>query len=165
MKPKISSDYGIISELAGERVLNVIEVLKKRKNISEFKLAEILKKDVNETRNLLYQLYHLNLVSFTRKKDKEKGWYIYYWTFMPKNLSFLKKKLKEKKIRKLTEQIKKEVSNFWFCCDDKCVRLDIEQATSYDYRCPECGKIMQQEDNSERIKKLQDELKKLKSQK
>jgi len=164
-KAKIDSDEKIIAELTGEKVLEIVKILKKKKNISEFRLAELIKKDVNETRNLLYQLYHLNLVSFTRKKDKEKGWYIYYWTFMPRNLSFIKKKVKQKKIEKLREQIKSEKNNYWFCCDDKCVRLDIEQATTYDYRCPECGKIMQQEDNSERIKKLEAELKELQKSK
>ena len=72
-KAKIDSDEKIIAELTGEKVLEIVKILKKKKNISEFRLAELIKKDVNETRNLLYQLYHLNLVSFTRKKTRKKG--------------------------------------------------------------------------------------------
>ena len=50
------------------------------RNISEFKIAEELKIDVHLVRNILYRLNNFNLATYIRKKDREKGWYISYWT-------------------------------------------------------------------------------------
>ena len=73
-----------ISSVAGEDVLPLVERLRGRQNVSEFILADEVQHEINAVRNMLYRLYHANLVTFTRKKDKQKGWYIYYWTFNPK---------------------------------------------------------------------------------
>ena len=62
----------VVSEVAGADVVSLVVALKNKKNISEFKLAEDLKREVNEVRNMLYRLYNFNLVSFIRKKDNSK---------------------------------------------------------------------------------------------
>ncbi|MBW2978857.1 hypothetical protein KY304_01975, partial [Candidatus Woesearchaeota archaeon] len=56
----------IICQVAGEDVLPLVKVLKNKKNVSEFKIAESIKKEINLTRNMLYRLYDHNLVSFIR---------------------------------------------------------------------------------------------------
>ena len=58
-----------ISEVAGEDVLPIVHFLKNKKNISEFKVADAVKREINETRNMLYRLHEANLVSFIRKKE------------------------------------------------------------------------------------------------
>ena len=70
----------LVTEIAGKDVLPLIELIRGKTDVSEFKIAEKLGKTVNEVRNMLYRLSDYNLVSFTRKKDKRKGWYIYFWT-------------------------------------------------------------------------------------
>ena len=79
----------VISDVAGEDVVPLVQSLKNKKNVSEFKLAENINKEVNVARNMLYRLYDHNLVSFIRRKDKKKGWYIYYWTFNLKKIRTL----------------------------------------------------------------------------
>ncbi|MBW2995229.1 hypothetical protein KY312_02665, partial [Candidatus Woesearchaeota archaeon] len=71
----------VVMDTAGEDTLPLVIELKNKKNYSEFKLAENLKVEVNQVRNMLYRLLKYNLVTFIRRKDKRKGWYIYYWTF------------------------------------------------------------------------------------
>src|SRR3989344_8063391 len=88
----------VVSQIAGEEVLPLVRILKNKKNVSEFKLAEKIEQDVNVTRDYLYRLYHANLVSYTRKKDKKKGWYIYYWTFRLKRINQLTLQLKKEKL-------------------------------------------------------------------
>ena len=61
-----------VSELAGNDVIPLVKALKNKKNVSEFKLADDINEEINKTRNMLYRLYNANLVSFIRKKDKEK---------------------------------------------------------------------------------------------
>ncbi|MAG07950.1 hypothetical protein CMO89_00600 [Candidatus Woesearchaeota archaeon] len=154
----------VVSEASGEDVIPLIKYLKDKKNISEFKIAEKIKKEVNETRNMLYRLYEANLVSFIRKKDKKKGWYIYYWTFNPKRIKYLFYDLKRKRLDNLKSRLGREENNYFFICEDNCIRLDFEQATDFNFKCPECGKLVNQEDNAQKIKKIKDEIEKLKKE-
>lgn len=150
-----------IIEVAGEDVLPLVRAMGTKKNISEFKLAEKIKIEINQTRNMLYRLYNSNLVSFIRKKDKTKGWYIYYWTFNKNRISELVKSTKKKKLEKAKERLTRERSSQFFGCSNKCIRLDFEQATDFQYKCPECGELLQQEDNAQKIKNLEKEIKEL----
>lgn len=149
----------VVSEVAGPDVIPLITLIKNKKNVSEFKIAEDLEIEINTTRNMLYRLYNFNLVSFTRKKDKVKGWYIYYWTFNQKRIKQLVLDLKKDRLEKLGERLMREKQNQFFTCDENCMRLDFEAATNFNFKCPECGDLMQIEDNREIIKKIEEEMK------
>ena len=153
----------VVSEVAGDDVVPLVKALKNKKNVSEFKLAESIKQEVNITRNMLYRLYDSNLVSFVRKKDKKKGWYIYYWTFDSKKIKYLVTKLKTKRLAKLKGRLEREKQNQFYSCSTQCIRLDFDQAMNFEFKCPECGNLIEQEDNAEEIKKLEAEIKELES--
>ena len=153
-----------IAELVGEDVLPVVKYLKGRKNISEFKIAEKVNLEVNITRNILYRLYANNLVTYHRKKDRQKGWYISYWTFNQKGVKHILKKMKTEKLEKLNERLAKESANTnsFFLCPSLCARLDFEKATEFEFKCPECGTLLNQQDNTKTIERLQEQIKDLK---
>ena len=151
----------VVIEVAGEDVLPLIKLLKNKKNVSEFKLAESLKLEVNFVRNMLYRLYHANLVSFTRRKDKKKGWYIYYWTFKTKQIKHLAVTLKKQRIERLKDRLARENESNFFQCKNLCMRLDFEQAINFGFKCPECGELMNQQDNSDKIKEIEESIKAL----
>ena len=138
----------IISEIAGKDVVPLVLSLKNRKNVSEFTLAENIDKEINETRNMLYRLHNANLVSFVRRKDKAKGWYIYYWTFNKKRVAHLLSELRKERLSKLYNKLNREKNNNFFVCTNKCIRLDFEQATEFEFKCPECGSLLNHEDNT-----------------
>ena len=143
-----------IAESAGEEVLPLIKILKKKKNTSEFILAEKMKKEVNVTRNLLYRLYDVNLVSFERIKDKKKGWYIYYWSFNENKIRDLVTSIKKKKLDRLKDRLERELNNKFYSCGEKCLRLDFEQAFDFEFKCPECGELLEEEDNTKKIEEI-----------
>ncbi len=138
----------VTAEVAGEDVVPLVRALYKRKDVSEFKVAERIGKEVNQARNMLYRLYDANLVSFTRRKDKKKGWYIYYWTLKPGRIKPLLKSIRKKQLDALKERLRKESESQFYICSTKCVRLDFEKATDFEFKCPECGEIMNQENNA-----------------
>ena len=150
----------VVKNVAGSDVVPLVELIKKKKNVSEFKIAETLGVTVNVVRNMLYRLYHKNLVSFVRKKDKKKGWYIYYWTFNMKRIKFLADSLKKEHVERLKERLEREKSGFFFTCPNECMRLDFEKATDYFFKCPECGSLLQQENNQKRIREIEKEIEK-----
>ena len=141
----------LIINLIGEEVLPLVGQLKNKVNVSEFKLAEYLNITVNQVRNMLYRMHQHNLVTFIRKKDKKKGWYIYYWTMNETYLreallNFMKRKLEDFK-----QKLEKEMIGNYFICPNKCTRLALEQAMEQEFHCQECGELMQQQDNSRTI--------------
>jgi transcription initiation factor TFIIE subunit alpha len=163
LKMKLSNKLveDVVKSVAGEDVLPLVKLLKNKKNVSEFKLAEFLKIEINVVRNMLYRLYHQNLVSFIRRKDKKKGWYIYYWTFRIKQIKHLATNLKKEKLERLNDRLAREKESSFFVCPTGCMRLDFEQAVGFEFKCPECAAIMQQESNDEKIKAILAEIKAL----
>ncbi|MFW6231317.1 MAG: hypothetical protein ACOC32_04835, partial [Nanoarchaeota archaeon] len=127
--------------------------------ISEIKLAELMKTEVNEARRVLYLLYHENLVSFKKKKDIEHGWYTYYWSFNQNRVGSLLHKTMNHRLNKLSSRLDTEQQNQFYVC---CLRMDITTAMSYNFKCPECGQVMQPEDNTKRIDSIQQNIKEIK---
>lgn len=146
----------VVTQVVGEDVMPLITYLKGKKNISEFAIAEGIDIEVNEARNMLYRLHGHYLVTYHRKKDKEKGWYISYWTFNPSRVLELKQHIHLNTISKLQERLKKEEQNIngFFLCTNMCARLDFENALEIDFKCPECGALMHQQDNTKTIEHL-----------
>ena len=151
----------VMSELIGEDVFPLVNLLKTTKNISEFQISSKIKQPVDIIRNRLYRLYNHNLVTFIRKKDKKKGWYIYYWTLNLNQIKYLVTDLKKKRIVTLHERVSREEENHFFSCVNKCIRVDFEQATNFEYSCPECGELLHQEDNQKKVEEIKKEIKNL----
>jgi transcription initiation factor TFIIE subunit alpha len=78
MQKKFLGD--LIEEIAGEGASLIVDILYKKKDVNEFAIAKKMDLTINQLRNILYKLSAQGLVSFIRKKDERKGWYIYYWT-------------------------------------------------------------------------------------
>ena len=157
MKITNTKIYEIVKEIVGGDSVKVVEFLKDKKNISDFKIAEKVKADIHEIRNILYRLYNYNLVSYYRKKDRQKGWYISYWTFNKKRIKDLMVQLHYSKMAKFTERLKVEEANKgnFYLCPNACVRVNFEKATDFEFKCPECGNILNSQDNTKTIEFLQ----------
>lgn len=157
--------YNTISHIVGDDVIPLVKYLKDRKNISEFKIAEKINQEVNQTRNMLYRLHGLNLVTYHRKKDRQKGWYISYWTFNKNRVKDLIVQTRKKEIEKLAGRLQNEEENInsYFICPNMCARLDFERATDFDFKCPECGLLLKQQDNSKTIEYIKKRIRELSS--
>lgn len=167
----------VVAEVAGRDVVPLVRALKQRSNVSEFTLAEAIKCEINATRNMLYRLQENNLVTFTRKKDKKKGWYIYYWTFNSPRVKELLMNLKKAKLDKLQERLNREKATQFYVCYQQerledgttkrgaiSMRLDFDTAVSYGFRCPESGQLLELEDNADRIRQLEQEIETIKKE-
>ncbi len=144
LTPKEIDD--LVANVVGKDALVILRSIWGKKNVSEFKIAEKLNQNINQIRNVLYRMSEHNLVSFTRKKDKTKGWYIYYWTFderQAKNLhTFLKRKKLEDLKRVLEEQKAEDVI---YLCKSDFIKFRLNEALENDFKCPECGKVLAEE--------------------
>ena len=148
----------ILLRILGPEGSPLINELNGKENVSEFDLATRTKKDIKIIRKLLYILYNNNLVSFNRKKDKEKGWYIYYWTIQPENVFFNYVRMKRDEVERLKLELESEKQELFFVCPGKCVRLNFDNAMDFEFHCPECGKLLLQDNSEERIAQLEKQL-------
>lgn len=162
-KMEISNDMirEVVTELVSEEAVKFIEYLRGKTKISEFIIAEELEVEIHRTRHVLYKLLENNLATFIRKKDKIKGWYICYWDFNEGIIPYLHKKLKKEKAEKAKERLAREENNQFFMCRQAHVRMNFDQAIEFEFKCPECGEIMNQIDNSRTIEFLKERIKQL----
>jgi len=155
--------HQVISEVAGVDAIKVISYLKDKKNVSEFIVAEKTKLDMQTTRHILYVLHGYNVASYIRKKDREKGWYISYWTFQRAKVKDLILRLKRDKLDRLKEQLRREEENKgnFYICQRACARFDFDQAFNLEFKCPECGTILNLQENTKTISNIKEKIKEL----
>jgi transcription factor E len=144
--------HDLIEEMAGEDTGRIAEILFKKKDVNEFLIAKKMELTINQVRNILYKLSADNLVSFIRKKDKRKGWYIYYWTLNT-----------EKCLIKLENSLLKKIANFegilraretrrFYVCKSCDIEVGEEKALEHGFSCEECADIYELSDNSRPIR-------------
>lgn len=154
----------------GEEGLELIEILfKSRKYISEFVLAERSGIYVNTVRSLLYKLYEDKIVSYTRKREKSRGWYIYSWMIHLNKLFNILIRIRNSQINGLNSKLEAPAGEQQFYCKKCDVKLAFSNALEYNFSCPSCynpmnvfsEKIINRQNKAEIIK-LKNEINELK---
>lgn len=156
----------IISEVVGDDALELVFYLKGKKDISEFTISADLNVEIHAVRNMLYRLNSDHLVTYRRKKDRIKGWYISYWTLNLARIKEMDEIIKKRKLKKFQERLDEEEKNKgnYYLCPNACVRMDFSTAVENDFRCPECGEILKPQDNTRTIEMLKEKTKELTKQ-
>ncbi|USN45448.1 MAG: hypothetical protein H6502_05355 [Candidatus Woesearchaeota archaeon] len=151
----------VVLELVDQDALTIVEYLFDRSKVSEFIIAEDLDLELHQTRKLLYRLLHHNLVIFQRKKDKNKGWYICYWDFNKNSIDHLREKIRQDKLERLNQRLVREEANQFFLCKNACARMAFDDAAEHNFKCIECGEVMNMQDNARTIEFLTERIKEL----
>lgn len=154
----------IAENIAGETAAQIVNFLYGKKDINEFLIAKKLGLTINQTRNLLYKLSSLGIISSIRKKDKRKGWYIYFWTLdVFRSLEILETKLSQEISRLESELSSKKLKKFYKCpvCG---VEVTEESALLTNFTCSECGEIYVLSDNISYIDNLSKKIIKFKKE-
>lgn len=144
----------LVRRIAGKNTEVIVDVLFSKENLNEFKIAEKLKLTINQTRNILYRMSNHGILESTRKKDKRKGWYTYFWTLnLIKSLETLKK-MKQAELHVLHQMLKsREMKNFYRCNLDN-IEMNEETAMHHHFLCPECGQLLQPVAEEKKLKEI-----------
>lgn len=148
----------VVKELVNEEAIPIVLYLIGRTKVSEFIVAQDLDLEIHKARNLLYRLLEHNILYFHRKKDKVKGWYICYWDFNEKIIPFQLEKIKTQKLQKLKERLEKESSSTFYMCKNACTRMDFEKSMEFNFKCPECGELMDEQNNARTLEFLKERI-------
>jgi len=144
----------LVRRIAGKNTEVIVDVLFSKENLNEFKIADQLKLTINQTRNILYRMSNHGILESTRKKDKRKGWYTYFWTLnLIKSLETLKK-MKQAELHVLHQMLKsREMKNFYRCNLDN-IEMNEETAMHHHFLCPECGQLLQPVAEEKKLKEI-----------
>ena len=147
-----------------EKGFEVVEVLLEKGETTEEEIAKELGVKLNVVRKLLYKLYDARLVDYKRWKDEDTNWYSYTWLPTLEKLPYVVKKKLNELIKELEEKLEFEKSNMFFYCPKCNVRFTFEEAMDYGFACPGCGNMLEEFNNTELIKDLEEQMKFLKNE-
>ncbi len=144
----------LTEELAGANSGKIIEILYNKKDVNEFLIAKKMNITINQVRNILYKLSAEGLVSFIRKKDKRKGWYIYYWTLdIEKALEKIRQSL-IKKIQQYQHELEIRQSKRFYTCKTCNIEVSEETALEQGFTCDECAEVYELAEKESQIKEI-----------
>lgn len=149
----------IVCEIISDEAIQVVEFLYNNAGASEFDISEGIGFTVSQIRSILYELKAKNLIDYDRKKDKEKGWYLYYWRVLPHNFEKVYLNEKKAKLEQFKERLEKEENSIFYICPSYCKRLSFDDALEANFTCPICGSLMNEENKSRKIEILKRNIK------
>ncbi|ASJ01487.1 transcription factor E [Thermococcus gorgonarius] len=149
-------------EIGGEEAVEVVKALQKKKEITDEELAEMTGIRVNNVRKILYELYDVGVADFKRIRDKETGWYYYYWFLETKRLDEIIRNRKMKELEELRKMLEQETGEMYFWCGKPGhPRMTFDEAMEYQFQCPICGDILMEYDNSAIVEDLKKRIEEL----
>jgi transcription initiation factor TFIIE subunit alpha len=136
-----------------EGCVSIIESMLEGKN-SDIDIAEETGIKLTTVRKVLYKLNETGITTYQKKLEPKTKSLIYYWKYNQEVVfNILTNESKELK-EELEESIKYEESNMFFACKANGHRYKFENASEYNFICPECGDSLLHQDNSARIVEL-----------
>lgn len=159
--PQIELLKFIVEGLINKQAVPIMDLLSSKKPVNEFTIAEKLGLTINQTRNILYKLSDFGLVSFTRKKDKRKGWYIYFWYLNTHQSLILLEENLCKKRDGLRAQLHNRQSSRYYICRTCSIEVNEESALLNNFTCPECTGVYELVDNSDHTNFIEKEIEKV----
>ncbi|MFX1565064.1 MAG: transcription factor E [Promethearchaeota archaeon] len=138
----------VVIEFAGEDAFEVVRHLKDNEETTDEEIANETGMRLNAVRKILYKLYDLHLASYRRTRDKQTGWFVYYWILEPERIHGLLRDKKNKVLDKLQQRLQFETENtFYHCKNNGCPRHTFEEAMANAFKCPVCSGQLVHVDN------------------
>ncbi len=155
----------VVRDVIGEDAVDITNYLYGKERISEFTIAEEVDYEIHTARYILYKMLENNLATFIRRKDRIKGWYICYWTLDLDRIARKQRELLDNQIVELEGRLENEQGSQFYMCSNTCMRMTFPEAAENNYKCPECGEIMNTQDNSRTVEFLEQRIDELKEEK
>jgi len=125
------------------------------KGLTDEQIAKKTKLKVNEIRAALNVLHYHGIIIYSKKKAETSNWYTYTWFRKEDRIKELLKDKYYEEMERLNKELE-SMSNYQFYkCGKGCNRLPFEIAIEYDFKCPECGKAMNNFDTNKEKKKIE----------
>ncbi|MDO8627847.1 MAG: hypothetical protein Q7K42_05240 [Candidatus Diapherotrites archaeon] len=164
------TDLSIVQEylrtLGGEDIITLIKICQqKKKKVKDEEIGQKMKNlKITEIRALLNKLHFKGISDYSKKRDGRSGWYNYTWEIKCNRLAALVKTEQEEALEKLEKRMGFEEEHEFFTCKKACDNLAFEIAAEYNFKCPKCGESMDVADKNKGLKKIKDNINKIKKE-
>ncbi|MBU2523170.1 MAG: hypothetical protein KKE23_02675 [Nanoarchaeota archaeon] len=158
LKEKTELLKELVSKISGKNTEVIVDIISGGKPVNEFKIAERLKLTINQTRNILYKLLAQGMVYSIRKKDVKKGWYIYSWSINYQKSMEKLTEMKKKEINQYEHVLQSRQSKRFYVCPSECIEVSDENAMLHDFKCQECGQLLQFKSFEQEIQDLKSKI-------
>lgn len=155
----------IIKSTFGETSKTVFEtLLRVGREVQDEDLALQAGLHVNEVRRILYKLSEHGFVTSRRVRDRETGYYIYFWRANTEYLPQILISRKKIVLSKLMERLRYEEIYVFQCgsCSGERERFSFDDAMASDFKCPRCGSQLEPVNNAAALKRLRELIEMLK---
>jgi transcription initiation factor TFIIE subunit alpha len=151
--------------IGGEEAVKIVEALSQADEMAEDEIVSKTGVKLNDVRKILYRLYEHSIVGLRRTRDKDTGWFIFYWRLQMDQVEGFIISQKKRVLEKLEMRLEYEKNHdFYYCYTPGCKRMTFEEATEYIFRCPVCNKPLTHYDNSKIIEALSKKIDRIKSE-
>lgn len=152
-----------VENLLGEDALKIFKVLlSEKKDLTEDEISERTGFTKNITRKNLYLLQEYRLVSYKRIKNRETGWYYYYWKLNNDELPLVLLELKKDVLNKLKQKADRlTLESSGYICPSCKRKYSFSEAFNREFRCEYCNVELVYVETSSSIEKLNEVIKKL----
>jgi transcription initiation factor TFIIE subunit alpha len=125
---------------------------------------EIVRIALKEVRKSLYKLNERSLARYRRVRDKETGYFVYYWSPIWERIRDLIVSRRKQSIKRLKQRLDYEQRNLLYVCEEGHTPVTFSDAFELGFICNVCGQELAQKENEETItvlKKKRAELEKV----
>ncbi|UCE15032.1 MAG: transcription factor [Candidatus Heimdallarchaeota archaeon] len=170
----------IILKLTDETTVKVLNVLLKHKEIIDEEMVNIINREIEqslegfsedpeqiprialkEVRKSLYKLNERSLARYRRVRDKETGYFVYYWSPILERIIDLIINRRKRSLKKLHQRLDYEQRNLLYVCEEGHTPVTFSDAFELGFICTTCGKELSQKDNTITIQFLERKIKEL----
>ncbi len=151
--------------IGGEDAVKLVEAIMSLGETTDDKIAIETGMRLNDVRKILYRLSNYSIVSSTRSRDPESGWFIFKWRLQPDQIEGYVQNIKKRILDKLKTRLKHEEDHeFYSCSNPSCKRVVFEDAMELMFRCPECGQSLKHFDKRKTVEILKKRIEELKNE-
>ncbi|MHA1972721.1 MAG: hypothetical protein ACTSW1_07005 [Candidatus Hodarchaeales archaeon] len=172
----------IILKLTDEVTVKVLNVLLNHKEIIDEDIVNLLNAEIEEdldeddsseedisvqrialkeVRKSLYKLNERSLARYRRIRDKETGYFVYYWSPIWERIRDLIVRRRKQTLKKLQQRLDYEQRNLLYVCKEGHNPVTFSDAFELGFVCTTCGEELAQKENAGTISFLKKKIKEL----
>ncbi|MHA1994842.1 MAG: transcription factor [Candidatus Hodarchaeales archaeon] len=169
----------VILKLTDEVTVKVLNILLEHREIIDEDIVNILNEGLDqdetetpeedhivrialkEVRKSLYKLNERSLARYRRVRDKETGYFVYYWSPIWERIRDLIVSRRKLTIKKLKQRLDYEQRNLLYVCEEGHTPVTFSDAFEFGFLCTVCGQELAQKENAETIAVLQNKISEL----
>lgn len=155
---KLTQEF--LTSVGGPEAVNVVRICldKNGKCLDEDIETKMKTLKITEIRSILNRLHYRGIACYNKTKNKNSGWYTYTWEIKKRRIVELILEQQSEQLQKLEQKARFDVNHEFFVCKKACEETAFEIAAQYEFRCPECGEMMNPIDGKKKNKDVQEHI-------